>query len=185
MTKYILHGGFNKEKGDVQINNEFFQEILKDTSKNVKILLVYFAEREEMIPLRIEQDKKELNKNKGSKILNFKIAREETFLEDCIWADVIYLHGGRTIKLMGVLKNYKNLDRVFRDKTIAGDSAGVNALGQIFFSPALKMTGEGLKILPFKTVVHYKEGTPNPLEDIEPNLETLFLKEYETKVFNL
>lgn len=182
MTKYILHGGFNKEKGPVQENDEFFKEILKDTSEKVKILLVYFAEREEMVETRTIQDKEQFNKNKGLKILEFKVASEESFIQDCGWADIIYLHGGKTIKIMEVLSKYENLGQVFSNKTVAGDSAGVNSLGQLFYSKNSKVIGEGLKILPFKTVVHYADGTPNPLADIKPELETLFLREYETRV---
>lgn len=182
MTKFVLHGGFNKEKGLVQENDEFFQEILKDVPGDVKILLVYFAEREDIVQLRIEQDKEQFNKNKGLKELHFKVASEETFIADCVWADVIYLHGGRTVRLMEVLKKYRDLERVFSERTIAGDSAGVNALGQLFYSKNSKEIGQGLRILPFKIVVHYADGAPNPLAHIEPSLETLLLHEYETRV---
>ncbi|OGI61155.1 hypothetical protein A2814_01585 [Candidatus Nomurabacteria bacterium RIFCSPHIGHO2_01_FULL_38_19] len=188
MTKYILHGGFNKEKGDVQVNDEFFQEMLKNTAEEVRVLLVYFAEREEMVSLRIEQDKEQFGKNKRKKNLNFRIATEETFVEDCAWADIIYLHGGRTFKLMEVLKKYKNIKNAFSSKIVAGDSAGANALGQFFYSKnskEIKEIGKGLGILPFKIVAHYKDGVTNPLENVEPNLETLFIKEYEIKVFHL
>ncbi len=183
-TKFVLHGGFAKEKAPVQENDALFQEMLKDTSENVKILLVYFAEREEMVELRIEQDKESFNKNKGLKNLVLKVTSKETFIEDCGWADVIYLHGGKTTRLMEVLNTYQNLNEVFKDKTIGGDSAGVNALAQLFYSKNSKVIGEGLKILPFKTVVHYVDGMPNPLAEVEPNLETLFLHEYEIKVFS-
>jgi len=127
MTKFILHGGFNKEKGPIQENDKFFREILKDTSEDVKLLLVYFAERKEMVKLRIEQDKEQFNKNKRSKNIQFKIASEKNFIKDCKWADIVYLHGGRTVKLMRVLKKYEDLENVFLGKTIAGNSAGANA----------------------------------------------------------
>ena len=183
MTKFVLHGGFSIKKFPAQEDNEFFQEILKGTLEDVKILLVYFAEREDIIPLRIEQDKKSFDENKVSKNLEFKIASEENFLEDCKWANVIYLHGGRTVKLMEKLKKYKNIEQTFSGKTIAGDSAGVNVLAQFSFGKNSKEIKEGLKILPFKVVVHYMDGDPNPLKDVEPTLETIFLREYETKVF--
>ncbi len=180
MTKFVLHGGFNKEKGFIK--DEFFQEMLKDTPLDVKILFVFFAEREDLLQLRIEQGKEQFNKNKGSKNLNIKIASKETFVEDCIWADIICIFGGRTVKLMEVLKKYKNLKELFNGKVIGGDSAGANALGQLFYSKSSKEIGEGLGILPFKVIVHYADDTPNPLADIEPEIETLFLHEYETIV---
>ena len=133
----------------------------------MKILLVYFAEREEMIELRIEQDKESFNKNGESKNLEFRIASPENFLEGCKWANVIYLHGGRTAKLMEVLKKYRNLEQVFSDKIIAGDSAGANVLAQFSYGKNSKEVNEGLKILPFKVVVHYVDGDINPLENIK------------------
>lgn len=179
-TKFVLHGGFNKEKGFIQ--DEFFLEMLKDTPMDVKVLLVYFAEREDMLQLRTEQGKEHFIKNKGLRNLDIKVASENSFIEDCIWADIICIFGGRTVKLMEVLRKYTNLGQLFSGKTIGGDSAGVNALGKSFYSKSSKEIGEGLGILPYKIVVHYIDGAPNPLAGIEPNLETLFLHEYETIV---
>ncbi len=183
MNKFILHGGFAIEKFPAQEDDNFFSEILKDIKEEAKILLVYFAEREEMIEIRIEQDKESFNKSKESKNLEFRIASTESFLEDCEWANIIYLHGGRTEKLLEKLQQYENIKQIFANKTIAADSAGVNVLAQFSYGKNSKEIKEGFKILPFKVVVHYKDGDINPLKDIEPDLETVFLKEYETKVF--
>jgi peptidase E len=183
-TKFILHGGFNKERGDVHENDEFFQEMLKDAPAEAKILLVYFAEKEERINDRIDQDKGQLGKNSGSKRLDFKVATDEAFIEECEWADIIYLHGGKTRKLMEALRKYENLGKTFSGKTIAGDSAGAKVLGKLFYTTNSKEVGEGLGILPFKIIAHYVDGTPNPLEQIEPDLETVLLREYETRVFH-
>jgi len=180
MTKFVLHGGFNKERGFIK--DEFFQEMLKDTKGDVKVLLVYFAESEEKKDLRMQQGREQFEKNKGERNLEIKIATEETFIQDCKWADVIYFSGGRTTRLMDVLNKYENLGQVFAGKTIGGDSAGANIMGQFSYSNSLNQVCEGLKILPFKIVPHYIDGTPNPLADIEPNLETLLLHEYETIV---
>ncbi len=159
--------------------------MLKDTPDDANILLVYFAEPEEKIQLRTNQDTEELDKNKGSKILHLKVASEADFEKDCSWAEVIYLHGGKTVKLMESLSKYQNIDQIFSNKTIAGDSAGAHALGRLFYSKNSKVVGKGLGILPFKIMAHYENGTPNPLADIEPKLETLLLHEYDTKVIQL
>jgi len=37
-------------------------------------------------------------------------------------------------------------------------------------------------LLPFKILIHYANYISNPLSEIQPNLETVFLHEYETKV---
>ena len=180
MTKFVLHGGFNKDKG--YIKDEFFQNALQDAPADVKICLVFFAELKEYLQLRIEQCKGQFNNNKGLKNLEFKMASEENFLEGCAWADIIFLSGGRTVNLIESLKKFQNLRQVFKGKVIAGDSAGVNALGRFFYSIKTKEISEGLGILPFKIIVHYADDIGNPLSEIEQNLETLFLHEYETKI---
>lgn len=183
MTKYILHGGFNKEKGFIK--DEFFREMLRDTGKDVKVLLVYFAESEEMQPIRIEQGVEQFERNKDLKNLDIRVASENSFVEDCAWADVIYFSGGRTVRLMEILKKYPNLKELLQNKTVGGDSAGANMLGHYFYSKRSKEIGEGFKIIPYKILVHYEDGTPNPLADSEPDMETLFIREYETVVKNV
>jgi peptidase E len=180
-TKYILHGGFDKYKE--YIRNDFFQETLRDTPKEVKVFLVFFAELEEYLETRIKQCKDQFENNKDSKNLEFKMATEENFLEGCKWADVVFLSGGRTVKIIDKLKNFENLGKVFDGKVIAGDSAGANVLGHSFYSKKTKEINQGLGIIPFKIIVHYTEDIGNPLSEVELNLETLFLHEYETKVF--
>jgi hypothetical protein len=182
MTKFVLHGGFNKEIGFIK--DGFFQEMLKDVPQDTKVLLVYFAESEEMKPIRTEQGINQFEKNRDLRNIEIKITSPDTFIEDCKWADVIFFSGGRTMRLMEVLKKYKGLDEIFKGKTIGGDSAGANFLGLYFYSKGSQEVGKGLGILPVKIFVHYKDDIPNPLAEIEPDLETVFLREYEIKVFH-
>jgi peptidase E len=180
MTKYILHGGFDKNIS--YIKDEFFQQTLKETQENVKIFLVFFAEFDEYLELRIKQCKDQFENNKGSKNLEFKMATEENFIEGCAWADVIFLSGGRTVKIIEKLEKFENLKQVFDNKIVAGDSAGANVLSQLFYSRKSKEITKGLGIIPLKIIVHYTEDMGNPLAEIEPSFETLFLHEYETVV---
>lgn len=92
---------------------------------------------------------------------------------------------GALIKIMETLSKYPNIRQMLTGKTIAGDSAGANALGKLFFSKNSKVIGTGLGILPLKIVPHYEDGTPNPLADVEPKLKTLLLREYEMKVIEV
>ncbi len=82
-TKFILHGGFNKERGPIHQNDKFFSEILKDAPDEVKLLLVYFAEREEMIEARTQQDKEQFIQNCGGKKIEFQVTSQKTFEADC------------------------------------------------------------------------------------------------------
>ena len=181
-TKFILHGGFSREHYPLQEDDAFFGEIFKDAPDNIQMLLVYFAEREDMLSLRIRQDTQQCIKNSGSKKIEFRVAIEEAFERDCAWAHVIYFHGGATAKLMAVLEKYPDIKEMLAGKIIAGDSAGANSFAHVYFSKNAQAIGSGLGILPFKIVAHYEEGISNPLADVESQYETLFLKEYETKV---
>ena len=182
-TTFIFHGGF--ASGIKQQNDAFFQEMLKGTPEDVKILLVYFAEADDKVSLRTKQDTEEFDTNRGSKKLQIKVATADTFQEDCAWADVIYLHGGKTIKLMESLCRYSDIRGLFSGKIISGDSAGAHALGRLFYSRNSKTIGKGLGILPFKIMAHYQDGMEDPFSNIEPGLETLLLREYEVKVIRV
>ena len=181
-TKFILHGGF--DKGAEQANDAFFAEMLKDTPNEVKILLVYFAEEPDRIEERRESDLKQFNKNKGDKILSFKTTGEENFPEQVRGADVVYLHGGRSGRLLEALKKYPNIKELFEGKIVAGDSAGANVLAGAFYS---RRAGafEGLGLIPIKIISHYREENKDKINHLRPELETIHLKEYEFKVFEV
>lgn len=183
MTKFVLHGGFDKHIQYIQ--DEFFRNALEDTPPAVKIFLVFYAELEEYLELRVTQCKEQFANNKGSKTVEFMMATEENFSEGCAWADIIFLSGGRTVKLVEQLKKFQNVKELFDGKVVVGDSAGVNALMCFYYSKKSKEIGEGLGILPYKVIVHYSEDMGNPLKDTESTLETLFLREYQTMVINV
>src|SRR3989344_1233354 len=96
-TKFILHGGFKPGQAQ-EDNSKFYSEILKDAPEGAKILLVCFAKDVERVVVATEKVVAEFNKNKWQKEITFKIASEEFFVGQIKWADVVYLHGGRTLK---------------------------------------------------------------------------------------
>ena len=181
-TTYILHGGFAKNGGvGVQKDDSFFKEILNHAPTKAKILLVYFAEETNRVEKRRSDDLEQFNNNKGDKTLSFDTAREETFLKQAQSADVIYLHGGHSAKLLEALKKFDDLKGVFAGKIIAGDSAGANVLTSVFYSNTNGIS-EGFGLIPIKIITHYLEENKNKLDQIKPELKTLFLSEYESKV---
>ncbi len=179
-TKFILHGGY--AKGAKQENDVFFSEILSSAPKEVKILLVYFAEPDDCVAKRNKDDLEQFEKNKGDKTISFEIASEQLFTEQAKTADIIYFHGGHTGKLLGVLKKISNLRESFDGKIIAGDSAGANVLTSVFYSKTIGVS-EGLGFIPIKIICHYLEENRDKLKDIKSELETLFLSEYQLKVY--
>ena len=179
-TKFILHGGFTP--GGKQENDDFFQEILKSAPQKVKILLVYFAKESDRIAKNKEEDIEQFNKNKGDKILSFEVATEELFPKQVKVADVVYLHGGHSGKLLDALKKFSNLKRLFAGKIIAGDSAGANVLTSAFYSQKIGVS-EGFGLISVKIICHYLVENKDKLNNIKPDLETLFLPEYQFKIF--
>lgn len=180
-TKYIIHGGF---AGHINSDNDkFFQEILKDTGERVNILLVYFAKELDRIPVNQAEDEVQFGRSKESKILTFEVARDEKFLEQVKWADVIYLHGGTTLKLLETLKKFSGLEKLFVGKTVAGESAGAYVLSAYFYSKSAGGLFQGLGLLPIKLICHYVGENSEKLKDAPDNLETLLLPDYKFRVY--
>ena len=183
-TKYILHGGF--KQNETQQNDLFFQEILKTAPNSTKILLVYFAKEPDRIDANKREDILQFEKNKGGKTLSFEVADEKIFPEQVLHSDVIYLHGGKTQKILDSLKEFENLKSLFHGKIIAADSAGTNALSTYSFSQSSNAILEGTKVLPFKTICHYSEKYKDKIDDLKVlggDSELLLLAEYQFKVF--
>jgi len=75
-----------------------------------------------------------------------------------------------------------DLGDLFKGKIIAGDSAGANVLSSAFYSMRIGVS-EGLGLIPIKIICHYIEENKSKLNQIKPDLETIFLREYEFGVF--
>ena len=180
-TKFILHGGFTP--GGKQEDDPFFQEILKGNPENSKILLVYFAKEADRVEKNRLEDIVQFNKNAGARNIIFDVATQEDFPEQVEKSDIIYLHGGRTIKLADALLKYSNLDELFNGKIVAGDSAGANVLATIYYSPSSDVVGEGFGLLPIKLIPHYSPDLSGKLDGKRKDLETVCLREYEYRVF--
>lgn len=181
-TKFILHGGFAKGKAD-EDNSEFYSEILKSAPENAKVLLVCFAKDDDRISDATAKVMSEFNKNKWQKEISFDVANMESFLQQIQSSDVIYFHGGRTLKLLEALKEFPDLENSLEDKIVAGESAGANVWAKYFYSPSADSVGEGLGFLPIKLIPHYTEAYKGKLNDVGKDLEELDLPEYEFKVF--
>lgn len=180
-TRFILHGGY---AGRVNSENDkFFREILKGAPQNTKILLVYFAKEKDEYRRAREEDIAQFERNKGGRSVSFDIASAKIFLRQIKQSDVIYLHGGNTLKLFETLKKYPNLRNVVDGKTIAGESAGVYVLSSCFYSKTNGGIFEGLGFVPVKTICHYVGKNKEKLRECSEGLETLLLADHQYKVF--
>ena len=173
MTKYILHGGRTRNK--THDNEEFFLEMVKDIPLNATILSVYFARDKELWSKLSEQDKINFSHASPQNSFNFIQADDDLhiFVEQIKKADLIYLWGGHTKMLMSVLSKVKYLKELFKDKVVAGSSAGVNVLSKFYYSTRSEGIFDGLGILPIKAICHYKMEYLDKLEELKEYGEEL------------
>ncbi len=181
-TKFILHGGFNAEKSD-EDNSNFYTEILKDTPEVIHLLLVPFAKDSDRVAPAVHKVSAEFVKNnKWNKHIEIKVATEEGFLKQLEWANVMYFHGGVSLKLLDTLRQFPNIETYLPDKTVAGESAGANVWARYFYSPKADSVSEGLGILPIKIIPHFKEEYRGKLNNVGVEIEELQLPEYTFRV---
>jgi len=180
-TRFILHGGFNPNM-EKQENDLFFSEMLSIAPEHSTILLVYFAKETEKWNRYKQDDVEQFERNKDGRDLDFIVADKNIFKEQIKAADIIYFRGGKTISMLEALKEFPNLGELLRGKTVGADSAGTNALSSVFFSSSLGIK-EGMGVVPVKVICHGTEENKNKLNKVRSDLETVFLREYQFKIF--
>ncbi len=189
MNKYIFHGG--RSTKDVVGNKTFFQEFVSDIPDNGTVLLVYFASREDDNTDRIAHDTQKC-KNAAQKNLNVIVANKDSFIEQVLVADAVYLRGGSTEKLINILKEYPEFIDSLRnkEKTVAGSSAGAYALATYFSSHYEDGVAQGLAIVPVRVITHYESEQMPPnassvenLKNTAQELPLITLREAEWQVF--
>lgn len=187
-TKVILHGGFTRVQND--LNTTFFKEMLADTPDDITILLVYFASEKFDNTDKMHWATAGFVKNACKKQLIFVEATKEHFLEQVEMADIVYIHGGNTDKLLETLQKYPSFTTLLAGKTVAGSSAGAYALAAFGSTSDRGEVREGFGVVPIRVVCHFESETlpPNPesvekLKNTAPELDLILLKDYESKVF--
>lgn len=174
MTKYILHGGATGNKTDD--NKNFFFKATDGLSDPVNVLCIYYAkeEKEKWADLFVE-DKINFSSASPQKVLNFVMADDKTsaFTEQLKSADVIYLRGGNTHVLQDYLEKVDDLENLWRDKVVAGSSAGALVLSKYYYENDDDTFNKGLGILPIKTFCHYTEEKSDKLEKLKKYGEEL------------
>ena len=185
-TKYILHGGYgNRQNED---NDKFFKEILSVDKKELSILIVLFAKEESEWERRGKALIDQFNSNNTNKKLSFIIASQKSFIKQVANADVVYIYGGKTLKLLNILREYDeqySLHKIFQSKTIAGESAGAYILSKWFYSKAEGGCFTGLGLVDVKTLCHYTGKDKEKLEKCAGESEILLLPEHKYKVFEI
>jgi peptidase E len=191
MTKFILHGGFIRKNSE--LNTEFLRELVKDVPENGNVLMVYFAnETEEEIPEKFQAHIKMFQDKVPEKKVLLSTATKENFIEEIAKSDAVLINGGDTRKLINILQAYPDLRQAMNGKTIAGSSAGAYALAAYGGAHSENQVREGLGYVPVRVICHFEslDLPPNAeslqlLENTRPDLELVYLKDFEWKVFNI
>ncbi len=178
-----------------ELNRTFYEEVVRDVPDGGVILLCNFACKEEDNSNRFKEDSEKLREQSHGKNLTFLFANEKDFIEQLKQANVLYMRGGSTPKLLRVLKKYTNLKENLSGKTVAGSSAGAYAIGQYSAFHDDESGGavrEGLGLLPLRVVCHYESPDlpPNPqalssLKNTAQELDLVLLRDFEWKVFKV
>lgn len=87
--------------------------------------------------------------------IEYHVASPDSLLEDIAWADVVYFHGGNTLKLTTAMKVYADVEESFEGKIIIGSSAGSNFLSGTYYSPSRDVIEKGSGIVDFAVIAHY------------------------------
>ena len=189
MTKYILHGGFTTAENPS--NDAFYKEFVLGIPDGGMILVVYFASREEKeIQEKFKKHTERIQTQTKGRSFHFVMATREGFISQIEKSDAICFYGGSTNKLLEILRTYPNLKSLFTGKTIAGSSAGAYALAHFGSSHHEEKVREGLGIVPVRLVCHYESSVLPPnekavsmLKNTAPELELVFLRDFEWKIF--
>lgn len=186
MTKFILHGGYSDREN--QNNDLFYEEMLKDKQDNTTILIVYFAKDKEEWKQKFDLHKQAFLKAAGDRKIIFEIAIEDAFLDQIRRAEVIYIHGGNTKRLLETLEKFPDFSKELNGKVVAGESAGAYVLSTYYYSASVGGIQKGLGILPVKVICHYQSDrhptNDDPIElmkEYPGDLELIVLKDYEWK----
>jgi hypothetical protein len=167
MTKYVLNSG--GLKNNIPGAKKFMAEMLRGLGSKPKVLFCFFAEKRENWEEKFPQYQEGFTKwaPKGVRP-EFELAFPATFEEQIMKSDVIYIHGGDDHLVQYWLKKF-DLPKIWEGKVIATNSASTHAVSAAYWTCDWREVGEGLGILPIKTLAHYKSsyGVDDPRGPID------------------
>ena len=154
-TRFIIAGGVITKKNG---GKDFFETFIKDFKEPVKILDVLFSRPEKTWEKIFEEDKI-FYKEKLRKKFILELAQPEKFAEQVKNSDVIFFRGGSTNKLLEILRQDLSWIKFLDGKTLAGTSAGADAISKYYYDIETLNVKEGLGLVPVKVIVHFESDS--------------------------
>lgn len=159
MTRYILVGGYPWKALD---GGKAFVEACAEAAKSpITILICLFARDQSEWQQAYEDDIARFTANLPERQLTFVLASKDRFTEQVRDADIVYLRGGDTQQLIGALSRNKSWVKYLEGKTLAGTSAGADAMAMYYYALDNPRIEHGLGLLPVKVLVHYESDYSN------------------------
>ena len=151
MTNFILAGGNDRTTDGYGVR---LAETLKSLGVGNRILSCLFSQAPADRHARFLEMQKWFEETLEPDV-SVEEAREETFYEQLKMVDILYLHGGETLRLIDALPDFKKFAESIEGKTVIGSSAGANYLSTTFYSPSAKKIRQGTGVAGVATVVHF------------------------------
>ena len=155
-TKYIFQSGgvrnFPYKK------KRWHQEMIKTVSGNPKVLICLFAIPRELWEGKYPSWCASFQEDMAADITaEFKMASPKTFVEDCLWADIMYCPGGDDALAKLWLSKF-DLKKLWQGKVVCVNSATSDALSTHYFTCDWRECQNGLGIVPIKFLPHYRSN---------------------------
>ena len=156
MTKYVLNSGGIKHQPELK--KKFHQELVKGLGNNPKFLLCNFAQGREYWETKFQGYADAIAEDMPAGVgPSFALALPADFVMQCAQADVIYFHGGDDHLLQYWIKQF-DYRTLFKDKVVAGNSAGADMVATHHWTCDWRACADGLGILPIKFIPHYQSA---------------------------
>jgi peptidase E len=165
MTKFILLGGYPAKAADG--GKEFAEALVEGCGASPKLLICLFARAPETWEKTFQQERESFTKYLPSHSLDIRLADPKTFAEQVSWADAIYMRGGVTDTLISILSQNPEWQQHLDGKTLAGSSAGADAIATHHYNLDTRKIGSGLGLLSVKMIPHWKSNYCGPEFDWE------------------
>lgn len=191
MTRYILVGGYPHKALDG--GEAFVRALVEGYGEKPKILDCLFARPRENWAKAHEQDTAFFTTHLGEHSFHIQMAEVETFREQIVWADAVYIRGGSVEDgLLEMIASVVDIKKLLEGKTLAGSSAGADAMSHSFYGLDTLRLHDGLGFVPAKVIPHWMSdyNAPNidwakayeELDAYKEKLPILTLREGEFKI---